>query len=115
MGAMVYKDGKFLADILQLTTVTPTTVSVLVTDTGVLVANAERKYVRIATLSASYPVYLSFGPPAEVSKGIFLGMSPSANQPGGVFTMLCKDFLYTGAIRAISNGGTASISVIEGT
>ena len=114
MGAMIYKDGKFLADILQLTTVTPTTVAVQTTDTSVLVANSLRKYVRIANLSKDYPVYLSMGPPAEVSKGIFLGMAPAANQPGGVWTMLCKDFLFTGAIRAIANGGIANISVIEG-
>ena len=115
MGAMIYKDGKFLADILQLKTVTPTTVSALVTSTTVLNANVERKYVRIANLSAVYPVYLSLGPPAEVNKGIYLGTAPVSGQPGGGWTMLCKDFLYTGIILAIANGGTASLSVIEGT
>ena len=114
MGAMIYKDGKFLADILQLSSVTPTTVAVQVTDSNVLNANAERKYVRVANLSANYAVYLSMGPPAEVNKGIYLGVAPAAGQPGGVWTMLCKDFLFTGAIRAIANGGIANISVIEG-
>jgi len=115
MGAMIYKDGKFLADILQLTTVTPTTVAVQAVNTVALNSNVERKYVRIANLSATYPVYLSLGPPAEVSKGIYLGVAPAAGQPGGVWTMLCKDFLYTGPITAIANGGIANISVIEGT
>lgn len=115
MGAMIYKDGKFLADVLQLKTVTPTTVAVQTTSTTALNANVERKYVRIANLSATYPVYLSLGPPAEVSKGIYLGVAPASGQPGGVWTMLCKDFMFTGAILAIANGGVANISVIEGT
>jgi hypothetical protein len=115
MGAMVYKDGKYLADVLQLASVTPTTVAVQVTSTTVLNANFARKYARIANLSASYPVYLSLGAPAVGSSGIFLGVSPVAGQPGGSFTLLCKDFMFTGAILAIAVGGIANVSVIEGT
>jgi hypothetical protein len=114
MGAMIYKDGKFLADILQLSSVTPTTVAVQIVSTTVLNANSLRKYVRIANLSANYPVYLSLGAPAVGSSGIYLGVAPVSGQPGGAWTMLCKDFLYTGAILAISVGGIANVSVIEG-
>lgn len=86
------------------TAVTPTAaVSVLITDTAVVAANPSRIELTICNDHATQVVYLALGATAVASQGIRL------NGAGGSYTTTA----YTGAVRAISVGGTSVVTVTE--
>jgi hypothetical protein len=81
-----------------------TVVSVLSTDTALVAANANRVELTITNDHATQVVYLSFGTTAATANNCM-----RLNAAGGSYTTRS----YTGAIRAISVGGTSAVLVLE--
>lgn len=69
-------------------------------------ANVTRLFLRVSNFSASI-VWLQYGADAEVSRGVRLNTNT-------IFELNSTE-LYTGAVHAISSGGTVDVDVFEGT
>lgn len=78
-------------------------VSVLTSSTALVAANPNRREVTVCNDHATQVVYLSLGGTAVANQGIRL------NAAGGSYTTNA----YTGAIAAISVGGTSPVTVTE--
>lgn len=82
----------------------PTFVTVGLTSTQVLAANASRTSVRLVNTSTNN-ISLGFGAPAVLNSGMTLF-------PQGVYNMDEYDF-YRGAINAIASGASSNLAVQE--
>ena len=81
-------------------------VSVAITSTAVIAANAARTFATFVNDSANV-IYICLGTPAVANAGIRL------NANGGSFE-INRDNLYTGAVTAIAVGGASNLVVTEG-
>lgn len=92
-------------------TVTQTPISVLVTDTSVLSANSNRCALTIQNQDGANPIFIEFSATAALADNNCYKLA--AGQTFNAIEHL--GYIPTGAVRAISTGGTVLTHVIEAT